>query len=43
MVWAWSSFTAGAFAVNSGADVLAVALPFEGAAMEVVADGVFDF
>ena len=43
VVGAGSFFTAGALAVNGGTDVLAVALPFEGAAGEVVADGGLNF
>ena len=43
VVRAWGSFAAGALAVNGGTNVFAVALPFEGAAGEVVADGVFNF
>ena len=43
MVGAGSFFTAGAFAVDCGTDVLAVALPFVGAAGKVVADGGLNF
>src|SRR5205809_2091327 len=43
VVRAGGLFAAGAFAVNGGVNIFAVALPFEGTACEVIADGGLNF